>query len=271
MHWSLAVAIELIAIGFGVGFFGTLIGAGGGFILTPILLVLYPDESATTITTISLAVVFFNAASGSAAYWRQKRIDFQSGKWFALATLPGSIVGVFLVGFVSRSVFNAVTAVVLTALAVWLVLGERWPLRVPQNGLVHRSLTDRTGEVYEYDVPLKRGVVYSVGVGLVSSFLGIGGGVIHVPLMVRALGFPTHVATATSHFVLAIMSGTATVVHLSFGAFAHGARRVLALGAGVIGGAQLGAHVSLRLRGAVIQWLLAAALVALSLRLLIGM
>ncbi len=60
--------LELAALGLGVGLFGTLIGAGGGFVLTPVLLLLYPTESPETITGISLAVVFFNATSGSLAY-----------------------------------------------------------------------------------------------------------------------------------------------------------------------------------------------------------
>jgi uncharacterized protein len=96
--------------------------------------------------------------------------------------------------------------------------------------------------------------------------------VIHVPLLVRALGFPTHLATATSHFVLAIMAGAGTLTHIGLGSFAHGhgVRRTLALSAGVVVGAQLGAHVSLRLGGAVIQRLLAAALLALAARLLLA-
>ena len=85
-----------------------------------------------------------------------------------------------------------------------------------------------------------------------------------------SLGFPTHLATATSHFVLAIMAGTGTVTHIVLGSFSHGhgVRRAAALSIGVVAGAQLGAHVSLRLRGAVIHWLLAAALLALAARLL---
>ena len=244
-------AALLIGIGFAVGAFGTLIGAGGGFILTPILLLLYPHDSPKTITAISLATVFFNAASGSTAYARQRRIDYRSGLVFGLATLPGAVGGALVVGHVSRHAFDAIMGGVLAVLAAWLLLGERWPLRVPENRL-------------------RRGAVYSLGVGFLSSFLGIGGGVIHVPLLVRALGFPMHVATATSHFVLAIMAGAGTVTHIVQGSFhhGHGWRRTAALSVGVIAGAQLGAHVSLRLRGAAIQLLLAAALLALAARLL---
>jgi uncharacterized membrane protein YfcA len=263
-------ALLLLGIGFAVGAFGTLIGAGGGFVLTPILLLLYPHDSARTLTAISLAAVFFNAASGSAAYARQRRIDYRSGTAFALATLPGAIGGALVVGVVSRRVFDAIMAAVLALLAGWLLLGERWPLPTPTRHLERRVIVDRSGESYSYAVPLRRGVLYSLVVGFLSSFLGIGGGVIHVPLLVRALGFPTHIATATSHFVLAIMAGSGTLTHIALGSFAHrhGLRRTIALSVGVVAGAQLGAHISLRLRGAVIQWLLAAALLALAARLI---
>jgi uncharacterized membrane protein YfcA len=270
MAFSAETALLLAAIGLGVGAFGTLIGAGGGFILTPILLLLYPHDSAQTLTAISLAAVFFNAASGTTAYARQRRIDYRSGIVFALATLPGAIGGALVVGIVSRRVFDAIMGLVLALLAISLLAGERWPLPQPQRNLERRVLVDRGGERYEYDVPIRRGALYSLGVGFLSSFLGIGGGVIHVPLLVRALGFPTHLATATSHFVLAIMAGTGTITHIALGSFSHGhgVRRAAALSVGVVAGAQFGAHVSLRLRGAVIQWLLAAALLALAARLL---
>jgi len=90
-------------------------------------------------------------------------------------------------------------------------------------------------------------------------------------LLVRALGFPTHIATATSHFVLAAMSGVGALTHAVTGSFAHGhgLRRAAALSIGVVAGAQAGAHVSLRLRGRAIELLLAVALAALAIRLLV--
>jgi hypothetical protein len=271
MAFTTQTAVLLVLIGFAVGAFGTVVGAGGGFILTPILLLLYPHDSARTLTAISLTAVFFNAASGSAAYARQRRIDYRSGIVFALATVPGAIAGALLVGVLSRHAFDTIMGVVLAALAVWLIAGERRPSRAVHGHLERRKLVDRAGATYEYRVPVVRGAAYSLGVGFLSSFLGIGGGVIHVPLLVRALGFPTHIATATSHFVLAIMAGTGTITHVVIGSFHHqGLRRTVALSGGVVAGAQLGAHISLRLHGRVINRLLAVALLALSARLLSG-
>jgi len=270
--FSPTVAVLLVALGLAVGAFGTIVGSGGGFILTPILLILYPHDRPATITAISLTAVFFNAASGSAAYAHQRRIDYRSGLTFAAAALPGSIVGALVVGDVSRSLFNVLMAVVLLVLAAWLLFGGPKDARRPRGRLTHRELTDRYGTTYRFDVPVRRGVLYSGVVGFASSFLGIGGGVIHVPLLVRALGFPIHLATATSHFVLAIIAGSGAATHVITGSFAHGhgIRRAIALSVGVVAGAQLGARLSLRASGHLVEGLLGIALAGLAVRLLVG-
>ena len=83
----------LIALGFGVGVYGTLIGAGGGFILMPLLLLMHPNASPEHLTSISLAVVFFNAFAGSESYAVMGRIDFKSGLMFAAPLFPGQSSG----------------------------------------------------------------------------------------------------------------------------------------------------------------------------------
>jgi uncharacterized membrane protein YfcA len=163
-------------------------------------------------------------------------------------------------------------AAVLCALAVWLLLGDPVAAPATRGRLVKRALTDRYGRTFLYAVPLRRGIAYSSAVGFVSSFLGIGGGVIHVPLLVRVLGFPTHIATATSHFVLAIIAGGGATTHVLAGSFAHGhgIRRAIALSVGVVLGAQLGARLSLRTSGRAVEALLGVALMALAAKLLVA-
>jgi uncharacterized protein len=263
----------LIVLGAAVGLFGTLVGAGGGFILTPILLLVYPSDSPSTITAISLVVVFFNALSGSAAYARQQRIDYRAGVAFAIATFPGAVGGALLVAVAPRRLFDGLMAALLAGLAAWLIAGTRRGPGRPAGGTGHpRVLTDREGTTYHYAVPMGRGVALSALVGFVSSFLGIGGGVLHVPLLIGALGFPVHVATATSHFVLANMAAVGTVTHILAGNFAGGmgVHRAIALSIGVIAGAQVGALLSRRVHGLVIQRLLAVALAAIAIRLLVA-
>jgi uncharacterized membrane protein YfcA len=268
--FTLEIAIGLAALGFGVGVIGTLVGAGGGFILTPVLLIAYPRAKPDLITAISLVVVFFNALSGSFAYRRQKRIDYRSGLQFAAAALPGSVAGALVVGLVPVKPFDLIMGLTLAGLAALVLRSGGTPALRPRalRSATPRRITDSAGDTYEYSVPIRRGIAYSVVVGFVSSFLGIGGGVIHVPLMVSELGFPVHIATATSHFVLTFMAFTGSVTHAVSGTFAGGVglRRAAALSVGVIAGAQLGARLSQRLSGALIKRVLGVALLAIAVR-----
>lgn len=271
-HFTATNAVLLCLLGFGVGVFGTLVGAGGGFILTPVLLLLYPHSTPALLTAVSLIVVFFNASSGSLAYARQRRIDYRSGAAFAVCTLPGAVLGVFLADKVSRPAFDVVMGIVLAALAAWLLVGPGETGEGHPHAGIMRAFTDREGNRYEYRANVRLGAMLSVAVGFVSSFLGIGGGVVHVPLLVTVLGFPTHVATATSHFVLAFMALVASLTHLVSGTFSHGMglRRAAALSVGVVVGAQLGAWLSQRLKSEHIHRLLSAGLVILSARLILS-
>jgi uncharacterized membrane protein YfcA len=267
--FTLEIAALLALLGFAVGVVGTLVGAGGGFILTPVLLIAYPRAKPDLITAISLVVVFFNALSGSFAYRRQKRIDYRSGLAFAAAALPGSVAGALVVGLVPTRPFDVVTGAILAGLSL-LVLRGGTPELAPRaaRAATPRSITDAEGVSYDYSVALRRGVIYSSAIGFVSSFLGIGGGVIHVPLMVTQLGFPVHIATATSHFVLTFMAFTGSATHAISGTFAGGIglRRAAALSVGVIAGAQLGARLSRRLSGELIRRVLGLALLAIAVR-----
>jgi uncharacterized membrane protein YfcA len=162
--------------------------------------------------------------------------------------------------------------VALTALALWLLLGHTEAGPGVEGVGSARTIVSRDGTAYHYRARVRRGAVLSVGVGFVSSFLGIGGGVVHVPLMVAALGFPTHVATATSHFVLAFMALVATITHILSGSFQHGVglRRAASLSVGVVIGAQVGARVSRLVSGRRIQQLLAGGLLVLGVRLILS-
>jgi uncharacterized membrane protein YfcA len=143
----------LIPLGFVVGAYGTLIGAGGGFLLVPILLLIYPHETPETITSISLAVVFFNALSGTIAYARLKRIEYRSGLIFSAATIPGAILGALTTVYLPRRLFDSIFGFLLMAVAIFLAIkpegGEQEPQSCPPN---HRecTLTEADGTVHRF-------------------------------------------------------------------------------------------------------------------------
>ena len=267
--------ILLVPIGFAVGAYGTLIGAGGGFILVPILLFLYPRERPATITAISLAVVFFNALSGSLAYARQRRIDYRTGLIFAAATAPGAIFGALAVNLIPRRLFDIIFGAVLMAVAAFILLRggtESGRIVEPRRGLTLRTITDAAGDTYVYRFPMPLGIAISAVVGFLSSLLGIGGGIVHVPAMVEVLHFPVHIATATSHFILTFMALVGSGEHLVTGDLGPhaGFDKVFLLSLGVIPGAQVGARFSHRFKGVLIVRLLGAALFLVGLRLLVA-
>lgn len=254
----------IILIGLFIGAYGTIIGAGGGFILMPILLLIYPQKSADVLTSISLAVIFFNAASGTAAYIKMKRVDFKAGLIFAAATIPGAILGAYIISYINRFIFNLIFGFLLIGAAIYLYFR---PLKFIDKEKVYPAsyykseLTDAQGTKHIYYYNLKLGVFISIFVGFLSTMLGIGGGIIHVPTMVNLLNFPVHIATATSHFVLAIMALSGTIVHLINGTLEKEFwEKTLVLAAGVIIGAQFGAKVSGKLES---KWIIRALSVAL--------
>ncbi|GAB6876806.1 sulfite exporter TauE/SafE family protein [Thermaerobacter litoralis] len=325
-------APALVGLGFVVGAIGTLIGAGGGFLLVPVLALLYPVDDPGTLTGISLLVVAVNALSGSVAYARMGRIDFRAGAWFAAAAIPGAVLGAWLSTLMSRRVFEALLGTLMVVAAVWLLArahraavagaagtatpgtaaagvarattaggpadmapslgaaGAKGALGAPQSKGAPgtRGATALSGRPSPAAAPAKarpgdgpmedpaalpqeksrrgnlgRGMAMSFLVGVVSSLLGIGGGIIHVPLLVTLLDYPVHVATATSHFVLALTGWAGVAVHAWAGTYHHGLHRATLLAAGVIPGAQVGALLSRRvddrwiLRGLALALLLA--------------
>ncbi len=224
-------ALLFILSGFLIGTYGTLIGVGGGFLLIPFLLIIYPEFSSEIITSISLSVIFFNSLSGTISYWRMGRVNLRVGIIFALFSIPGSIAGAFTTSFIPRRIFETIFGLFLIGVAIFLNL-KRF-----QND------SQWTNDI-EISSKVKTGVILSFFTGFVSALLGVAGGIIHVPLLIYFLKFPVHIATATSHFILSAITLFASLTHIFKGSLNHQWLRVFMLTAGVIPGAQLGAYLS---------------------------
>ncbi len=252
------MAIEILAFlifGIFVGTYGTLVGAGGGFIIVPILLLVYhatPQQASGT----SLLVVFFNALSGTLAYVKQGKVDLQT--------------------FFTGPVFSVLFGVLLIVIAIFLNLRpdatratlHRFGAGGLPPGYVHRTLTDAHGERYDYAFNMRGGLALSFVVGFLSSILGIGGGIIHVPAMVFLFDFPAHLATATSHFVLAVTALVGSAGNVTAGRILYIPAAAMAVGA--FGGARFGAAISKRVKGPLIVRVLSLALVVVGARLIYG-
>jgi uncharacterized membrane protein YfcA len=260
-------AIIVFHTGILIGIIGTLIGAGGGFIHVPVLIIFYGFSPQHAIGT-SMAVVMLNAISGTFSYVAQKRIDYEIAIKFAVAASPGVFIGALLSQFFNVSSFSIVFSVLLIILSYYLFSGKEFSVvrtkvaQAPQT----RHLKDATGEEFSYAPDMSVGFSASILIGIFSGLFGIGGGIIHVPLMYSVLGIPVHIATATSHFILAITSFLGFILFVGLGYV--DLDYAVVLGIGTIIGASLGALLSLKTRPLVIKRVIALCLFLLAARLL---
>ncbi len=244
--------LAYILIGAAVAAFGTLIGAGGGIIFVPLFMFWF-GWPPTLIIGTSLFIVFLNALSGTIAYMKQGRIRYDAAWLFAAATVPGAIGGALMSDYFTGSGFRLSFGILLTLIAL-LILWKN----ISRTEIIESERLD-------FDYPKTTGIVTSFIIGFLSSIFGIGGGVIHVPVMIYLLRFPTHIATATSHFVLSISAGVGVLTHALAGhiLWQYG----LLFGIGAVIGAQIGAWLAKRVQAKAILILLAIALLSLGLRL----
>ena len=249
----------LFAAGLGIGTLGTLIGAGGGWMIVPILLFglgFTPQRAVGT----SLSVVFLNALSGSIAYMTQKRILYRMGVAFALATIPGALIGATLVQYLGSRWFVFLFGVFLLFLSALLFKGQT------VTGRSYRHPSQKELDSLCSPIMLA-GMFLSFLVGVISSLFGIGGGIVHVPFLIVILGLEVHSATATSHFVLAVTSLVGTLIFLYNGQVDFPA--AAAMGAGVLLGAQAGAALSRKTQSGPIRKTLAFAVLVFAVGLIL--
>ncbi len=267
-HETALAYFGLLFLGFIVASYGTMVGAAGGFLYVPLLLFLFPAEHHSTLTAIALAVNFFTSFSGLTAYVRQKRVDYKSGLWFAAATIPGAILGVIATTLVARKSFEGIFSIFLIALAIFMFFRPKTDTAASgeQHLTASRGLTQISksvnGITFEYHYNLILGLTTFFFLGFVVSFLGIGGGALIVPTLSYVVHFPVFIATATSIFIVSIITFTASMVNIFHGAFHHGAHRIAAMGIGALIGSQVGGYLSKQVKG---SWTIRALAVAIAL------
>jgi len=281
----------MLPIGAFCSAYGTLIGAGGGFLLVPILLFIFPHLSASQVTSISLAMAFFNAVSGSIPYLRLRRVDVRSAIFFATGTIPGAIIGVYIVALLSRNIFDPIFGILLALVGLWTffnpgsdragldtkaeVIGSHQKGINAWIGPITRQKTERSGITYTWTFNQGVAWVFNLLVGLIASIFGVGGGIISVPALITFFNFPTYIATATSTFTLMITTFSSVVTHIVsgkhglLGDYAGVWTLKLMVIIGAIIGAQFGARLATKLKGSVIVRLLGGGLTFVGIRLIL--
>lgn len=260
--------LEFIALGLIAGTWGSLIGAGGGFLIVPILLLVSRELSAAGATAVSLIAVFANGLSGALTYAKLRLIDYGLGALFLAATLPGAVAGALLVNRIDKGPFQIIFGILLGLAGVYLFVRPSYstPTAVRTTREI-RQLRDAKGQQYRYSVSLPLGTVITFFVGFLASMLGVGGGIFSVPAFVMLLSIPIQVATATSQFMLVGTSLVASVTNVLEGDLLGWWAAAIALSIGSLAGGQIGPRVAQKFGSLWVSRALSSGLLLVAMRL----
>ena len=276
--------IGVMMIGVVIGLLSGLLGVGGGFLLTPILMMIGvpPTVAAASGTNAIVAT----SSSGVAAHFRLRNVDLRMGAILLSGGLAGSGVGVHFVR-VLRSMGNAdfvieLTYVLMLGLVGGYIVRDSWR-KILQGQVANPRHSRSRSRGLLSSLPIQMefphsGVRHSVFlpfvlcflVGLLTAVMGVAGGFILVPMMVYMLSMPAHVAVGTSLFQALFTCAGATLMQA-------GSNRtvdlVLAMivAVGSTFGAQIGARLSRHLRGEQLMILLGILALAVMFKMVVGL
>jgi uncharacterized membrane protein YfcA len=261
---GLEIAAGILA-GLLAGFAGSMLGLGGGFIMVPILHLGFGLGMKEAVGT-SLGIMIFTAMSSAYGYWRQGRIDTKLAKYLIVTSIPGVVCGALISGALDQKTLKIVFGCALSLAAMRMFTGKKaLASHSFKKHVLVRKVVDKDGTVFEYNVNLILTMVFAGVAGASAGLLGIGGGIVNVPVLTFS-GLPIHLAVATSSFLIIFNAITGAVSHGFMGHIMYG--HALAIIPGVIVGGQLGALASKKFKPKKLQLLLAVALFLLALRMI---
>jgi len=256
---------ELLLFGFLVSIVASMTGVGGGIFFVPLLTLAYGFAPSNAVGT-SLMVIVFSALSASLGFARQKRIFFKTGLILTILTVPGALVGASLTSILPSEVLGLVFGVFLVIVAVRMVAANGvWRRNKPQMGISEDVVKE--GDLFLNKRLLAFGVGLSFFGGLVSGLLGVGGGILLVPLMALFLRMPLHAAVATSMFTMVFTTLSGVAQHWTLGNV--NLEYVLLLAPGALVGAQMGAWLCKRISGEKLSLFFAVIVLVVSVQMIV--
>ena len=276
---DLLLYVSLGVAGFVAGLAGALLGLGGGIFLVPVLTLLMglsPQEAAGT----SLVAVIATSTAGAGTYVRTRLANIRLALALAPATVAAAVAASWVAQSLPRAVLLGLFALLLIYAAVSMVrpsqarvaaeagLDASMPLAPDPWGLAGSYEDQAVGRSIRYRVRrLREGFVASLLGGTVSGLLGVGGGMIQVPVMNLLMGVPLKVATGTSNFLLGITATASALIYYANGRINPLYAVPVALS--VFAGARVGAHLVQRLQSRVLRWIFAVVALLVALRMLL--
>ncbi len=186
------------AIGAVAGFIGTLLGIGGGALMVPLLIIAGVD--AKTAVPASLVAILGTSAGGLYYLFKKGLVDYKLAGILELASITGALVGVTLFARITSRTLTLLLGMALIVSGILFIIREK------------KSRNSR-GQVQRTLLRLVAAFAVSWSAGLLSALLGIGGGVVKVPILVLVLGLPIHVAVSTSKLMVGITAAAGVAGH----------------------------------------------------------
>ncbi len=243
--------LSLIATGLFAGLLGSLLGLGGGVIIVPALTLIF-NMPVTEAVGTSLTAIVAVSTIAAADFLKSGRADLELGMTLETASASGALIGGTLAGFISpRYVY------ILFSLILFLAA---YNMARPKRG------SDIDSSDY-YPVNKGLGLTFSFFAGNLSGLLGVGGGVIKVPLMTGIMKVPMKIATATSSYMIGITAAPAAIVYLLGGHLDIIKTSALIIGA--FAGSRLGAALSYKINTLALRLLFVALILYTSVRMIL--
>ena len=245
------VGLLMLAGGVAAGAFGSILGLGGGILIVPLLTLVFglPLREAVA---VSLVCVIVTSSASAGVYLERRQANLRLGMVLELFTAAGAIVGGAIAFLIDERLLAGLFALLLVYVAATMAGGLRRPTvpepitddETPPPSTAPEPVAPQGEMDYRADrLPLA--AAGSVGAGVASALLGIGGGLIKVPLMHLVLSVPLRIATATSNLMIGITASASAIVYLLRGgidAYVTGPTAV-----GVFVGATLGSRLGHRI------------------------
>jgi uncharacterized membrane protein YfcA len=263
----------LIGLGAGVGFLSGVFGVGGGFLMTPFLIFLGIPPVVAVGSQVNQLIA--TSVSGVMAHMRRGTVDFRMGIILALGGFVGSTIGLVLFTMLKRigqvDIVIALSYVLFLGTIGGLMMVESIrSLRRRQRGGIRKTHKHYGYARLPWRMRFPRSRLYisvipvigvGLGVGLLVSIMGVGGGFILVPAMIYILEMPTNVVVGTSLFQIVLVAANVTFLQSIELQSVDVIIALLLLAGGVVG-AQYGTRLGARLSGEILRMLLAAIVIA---------
>jgi hypothetical protein len=254
--------LVLVAVAVGVGMLGSMLGVGGGLLIVPILTLFLHVPIKSAIGTSLVCVVVTSSAS-QIVYVARGFTNARLGMTLEVATTIGALTGGITAILVSGRVIYVVFTVVLVYVLVTMERKPTDPLPSTPGSVLAGSFTDPGGGEVSYGVDhLPAGLAMSYVAGNVSGLLGVGGGVIKVPVMTLLMRVPLRAAIATSNLMIGVTASTGALIFFGRGLIEP--RYAVPSALGILVGAQLGPRAAGHVSAAVLRRVFEVLLVVLA-------